>query len=205
MRRHFHRCSHLRVIDIDVSELSGARRGGSQVMEELCEVRHLAPCVGLAECDVLSAAQKRALLAARATHLRAEEGGSSTLADRRSRRAAELEELRAGLLEERNEIAEENRRLASEWAGAVKRNPKPLPRAEEGELRKAGVSVVFGDDLRELRATRLDVLDRALDALRRGRFGDCARCGAPVEIARLERAPDTAVCSACASYALPIE
>ena len=57
--------------------------------------------------------------------------------------------------------------------------------------------------MRELRVARLDVLDRAIEALRRGRFGNCARCGAPIEIARLTRAPDTAVCAACASYAMP--
>ena len=204
MRHHFHRCSHLRVIELDASEVSGARGGGSQVLEELCEVKHLAPCVGLVECDVLSPGQKRELLSARATRLREEEGGISPLADARPPRAAELEELRATLLEERNEIALDNRRLAAEAAGAIQRNPRPLPRAEEGELLKAGASV-FGDDLRELRASRLDVLDRALEALRRGRFGDCARCGAPIEVTRLERAPDTAVCAACASYALPVE
>jgi hypothetical protein len=38
MRHHFHRCSHLRVIELDASEVSGARGGGSQVLEELCEV-----------------------------------------------------------------------------------------------------------------------------------------------------------------------
>jgi RNA polymerase-binding transcription factor DksA len=203
MRRHFHRCSHLRVIDVDVSDVSGARRGGSEILDELCEVRQLAPCVGLADCDVLSAGQKRELLAARATRLREEEGGSSPLADARSGRAAQLEELRSTLLEERDAIAEDNRRLAAEAAGALRRNPRPLARAEEGELLKAGASVVFADELRELRATRLDTLDRALEAIRRGRYGDCVRCGAPIEIALLTRAPDSVVCAACASYAQP--
>jgi RNA polymerase-binding transcription factor DksA len=204
MRRHFHRCGHLRVIEVDASDQSQARKGSSQILEELCEAKHLAPCVGLAECDVLAPGQKRELLAVRATRLREEEGGTSTLADARAEdpRTAELADLRETLLEERNAIAQENRRRAAEAGGALQRNPRPLARAEEGDLRSAAMSVVLGDDLRELRAARLDALDRALDAMARGRFGGCARCGAPIEIGRLEQAPDTVVCTACAREAL---
>jgi RNA polymerase-binding transcription factor DksA len=203
MRHHFHRCSQLRVIDLDARDRSHARKGGSQILEELCEAKHLAPCVGLAECDVLSAAQKRDLLAVRATWLREEEGGTSLLADAEDPRAAELAELRQTLLDERNAIAGENRRRAAEAGGAVRRNPRSLGRAEERELARAGLSVVLDDELRELRAARLDALDRALDALARGRFGDCARCGGPIEVARLCEAPDSAVCAPCAQVALP--
>ena len=94
MRHHFHRCGYLRVLELDVREISGARKGGRQILEELCEAKRLAPCVGLAECDVLSAGQKRELLA-RARHLAAPGGGRrSPLADARDPRAAELEVLR---------------------------------------------------------------------------------------------------------------
>jgi RNA polymerase-binding transcription factor DksA len=204
MRHHFHRCGHLRVIELDASDLNQARRGGAQILEELCEAKHLAPCVGLAECDVLSPAQKRDLLAARATQLREEEGGTSLLADASAGdpRTAALAELQRTLLEERNAIAQENRIRAAEAGGALQRNPRTLGRAEERELQRAGVSVVLSDELRALRSARLDALDRALDGLRRARFGDCARCGAPIEIARLEEAPDTVVCTPCARAAL---
>jgi RNA polymerase-binding transcription factor DksA len=200
IRRHFHRCGHLRVIELDARDLSHARKGSSQVLEELCEAKHLAPCVGLAECDVLAPGQKRELLAARATHLREEEGGTSPLADAREGdpRTAELAELRDTLLAERNAIAQENRRRAAEAGGALQRNPRPLGRGEEGDLRSAGVSVVLDDELRALRAARLDALDRALDALGRGRYGGCVRCGAPIEIARLQETPDTVLCAPCA-------
>ena len=87
MRHHFHRCGHLRVIDLDARDLSRARKGGKQILDELCEAKHFAPCVGLAECDVLSAGQKRELLVTRATRLREEEGGVSTLADADAYRA----------------------------------------------------------------------------------------------------------------------
>jgi RNA polymerase-binding transcription factor DksA len=203
MRRHFHRCGHLRVIALDASDLSKVRKGGDQILEELCAAKGLARCVGLVECDVLSAAEKRVLLAARATRLREEEGGFSALADAGEPRAAELAALRDELLQERREIVEENRRRSFEAGAALQRNPRPLPRAEEGDLARAGVSTFFDDEIRELRTARLDAIDRALGAMGVGRFGDCARCGGPIEPARLQQAPDTAVCGSCAQEARP--
>ncbi len=205
MRHQFHRCGYLRVIDVDVSELSHARKGGKQILEELCAAKRLARCVGLAECDVLSAGQKRDLLAVRATRLREEEGRASSLADANANdpRTAEFEALRGTLLEERNAIAQENRRRAAEAGGALQRNPRPLSQAEEGELARAGLSVVLDDELRELRAARLDALDRALDALAHGRYGECVRCRRAIEIERLQQAPDTVLCTSCAGSVSP--
>jgi len=203
MRRHFHRCGYLRILALDAADRSQARRGGSAILEELCEAKRLARCVGLAECDVLSPAQKRELLAARATRLREEEGGPSPLADRPDPRADELRVLRRELLDERAQIVEENRRRRAESAGAVLRNPRPVAREEEWELRKAGVSVFLDDELRELRGARLDAIDRALDGMAHGVFGGCARCRRPIEIERLREAPDTVVCTSCAREALP--
>jgi RNA polymerase-binding transcription factor DksA len=205
MRHHFHRCGYLRVLELDAHEVSHARRGGKQILEELCEAKRLAPCVGLVDCDVLSAAEKRQLLVTRATRLRREEGGRSDLADAEDPRALELAELRRLLVDERNAIAEENRRRAAEAGGAVQRNPRPVTKSEEWELRSAGMSVVLDDELRALRASRLDAIDRALEAMDRGRFGDCARCGKPIEIARLGESPDTRVCEGCARAAVPAE
>jgi RNA polymerase-binding transcription factor DksA len=198
MRHHFHRCAHLRVIELDVADLSRARKGGSQIVEELCEAKGLAPCVGLVECDILAPGQKRELIAARATRLRDEEGGTASLADAPDPRAAEIGELRETLLEERNAIAQENRRAAAEAGGALLRNPRPVPRAEEGELRGLGISVALDEELRALRTSRLDALDRALDAIERGRYGGCARCGAPIGIERLREIPDSVLCMPCA-------
>jgi RNA polymerase-binding transcription factor DksA len=205
MRHQFHRCAYLRVLDLDARELGGARKGGRRVLEELCSAKQLAPCVGLAECDVLAPGQKRELLAARATHLREEEGGASPLADADAGdpRRAELEELRQAFLDERNAIAEENRRRAAEAGGALRRNPRPLSAAEEHELAGAGLSVVLDDELRALRAVRLDALDRALDALAHRAFGECVRCGAAIGAERLRETPDSAVCAPCAREVLP--
>lgn len=205
MRQHFHRCGYLRVLELEASDISHARKGGKQILEELCDAKHLAPCVGLAECDVLSAGQKRDLLNTRATHLRDEEGGTSLLADADASdpRKAELEELRITLLDERNAIAQENRRRAAEGGGALQRNPRPLSHAEERELGRAGLSVVQDDELRALRTARLDALDRALDALAHGRYGDCVRCREAIDVERLREAPDTLVCMPCAVAVTP--
>jgi RNA polymerase-binding transcription factor DksA len=203
MKRHLHHCGYLRVLELDARDISRARKGGRQILEELCEAKRLTPCVGLAECDVLTPLQKRSLLATRATELRRQEGGRSALADREEPRAAELEALRSDLLDERNAIAEENRRRAAEAGGAMLRNPRVLGPDEYRSLARAGISVVDGAELRELRLGRLDAIDRALDALARGGFGDCIRCGSPIEIERLRNAPDTHVCKQCALAAVP--
>jgi len=202
MRHHFHRCGHLRVLSVDAAERSHARKGGTEVLEELCEARKLAPCVGLAECDILGPAEKRELLVARATRLRDEEGGRSSLADGADPRAGELDELRADFLDEHREIIEENRRLRAEAGGALQRNPRPIP-TDRGDLARAGISVFQDEDLQALRTARLDALERALETLGRGRYGTCASCGSPIAIDRLRAAPDTAVCGKCAEQALP--
>jgi len=203
MRQHFHRCGYLRVLAVEAADRSRDRKGGTAILEELCEARRLARCVGLTECDVLTPAQKRDLLVARATRLREEEGGLSFLADVPDARAAELQELRGDLSEEYEQIVEANRRRAVEGAAALQRNPRPIPRAEEGDLAVAGISVIEDVPLRELRTARLDAIERALDAMKRGRFGDCVRCGAAIAVDRLRAAPDTAVCGTCVREALP--
>lgn len=203
MRRHFHRCGHLRILTLDAADLSGARKGGSQILEELCEAKRLARCVGLAECDVLSPAQKRDLLTARATRLRAEEGGESPVADTANPRAGELRELRSELVEEQAQIVAENRRRGAESAAAVLRNPRPLRSSEEWEAHGAGVSVFLDEELRDLQTARLDAIERALDAMQRGVYGTCVRCRRAIEVARLRETPDTVLCASCEREALP--
>jgi hypothetical protein len=197
MKHHFHRCGHLRVIEVDASEFSSDRKGGTQILEELCDAKRFARCVGLVECDVLPPAQKRELLAARATRLREEEAGGSALADAPDARAAELRALRGELEDEYRRIVEENRARKIDAAGAVQRNPRPLPPGQDWNLPVAGLSVFLDDELRELRTARLDALERAVDAMKRDRYGACARCRRAIAIERLRRAPDTVVCDAC--------
>ncbi len=197
MKHHFHRCAHLRVLEVDASGFSRNRKGGAQILEELCDAKRLARCVGLVECDVLPLTQKRELLSARAGRLRDEEAGGSQLAGAPDARAAELHELSLEFEAEYREIVEQNRERKIDAAGAVARNPRPLPPQQDWSLAVAGLSVFLDDELRELRTARLDLLERALAAIGRGRYGSCARCKGFIDIERLRETPDTVVCGAC--------
>jgi RNA polymerase-binding transcription factor DksA len=72
------------------------------------------------------------------------------------------------------------------------RNPddddRALERSNDEVLEKLGVS---GQE--ELRA-----IDAALDRLHKGTYGTCAKCGTPIEVARLDALPQTPFCNACA-------
>jgi RNA polymerase-binding transcription factor DksA len=203
MRHHFHRCGYLRVLEVEAADRSGERKGGAQILEELCEARRLAPCVGLAECEVLSPAQKRDLLVTRATRLREEDGGRSPLADAPDSRGEELRTLREALLEERDQILAENRRWRAEAGAALQRNPRAVARSEEGDLERALASVFYDEASVALRSARLDAIERGLEAMGRPDYGRCVRCRGEIDVRRLREAPDTVVCLACARQALP--
>jgi RNA polymerase-binding transcription factor DksA len=201
MRQHFHRCGYLRVIALDASDMSKDRSGGGPILDELCEARRLTRCVGLGECDVLSDAQKRDLLVTRVTRMREEEGGQTSLGDAPQPRAAELQELWEDLWEERSRIVEENRRRTAEAAAALDAKEPASPSDVAEGFPAAGISLRIDESLRELRAARLDAIDRALEALATGDSAPCARCARPIEVERLRVAPDTRVCTACAREA----
>ena len=74
MRKQFHRCRSLRLVEVDASDLGHVRGSGRIVLEELCDAKQLTPCVGLEECDVLAPGQKRELLVTRATRIRSAQG-----------------------------------------------------------------------------------------------------------------------------------
>jgi RNA polymerase-binding transcription factor DksA len=175
------------------------------VLDELCAAQRLGPCVGLVECGILTETQKRELLAARATRLREEEGRArSQLADAPDPRGSELSELEALLREEQRAIAQDNRRLLAEAAAAADWRGEQPARASEG-FAALGISARVDEGLRALRSSRLDAIDRALDALAQGDRLACARCRRPIEVERLRRAPDSRVCEACAAAAAPTE
>lgn len=60
--------------------------------------------------------------------------------------------------------------------------------AEQGENR------ALAGQLRE----QLDDVDKALEKLDRGTYGECERCGSPIGTARLEAMPATRYCINCA-------
>lgn len=201
MRHHFHRCRHLRVLALGAPDLGRRRHGAGPALEELCDAKALAPCVGIVDCDVLTPRQKRELVALRASRALGDEEAARLFAGTPDARARELEELRAALAEERGQIVEENRRLAVEWTGATDAGGV-VGRDEEAELARGGISLRLDERVQSFRLARLDAIDRALEALRLGPYGDCARCGAAIEVARLRAAPDTLVCGKCARDAV---
>ena len=199
MRHHFHRCPSLRVITADVSELHGARHGGSIALDELCDAKGLIPCMGLLDCDVLAPSQKRTLLVSRATQLRAQEGGESALADGAPRGGALFRELRSELLAERARIVTENRRIEAEVASLL--DVGRDENADEVDRGDAAAALRFDDALEKLSVQRLDAIDRALDAMERGSFGRCRVCEASIEPDRLRAVPDASLCIRCARHA----
>ena len=170
------------------------------ILDELCAAKHWSPCVGLAECDILSLTQKRTLLVARATSLREEDPTAPLLAGTSGDRRTALADLRKSLLDERARIVAENRQLEAEMAslGGV------LGREEitdDIERASAESGIDWGNARERLTVRRLDSIDRALDAVALGNYGICKACGAAIEIERLRLVPDAQSCSACARSA----
>jgi len=197
MRQHFHRCLNLRVVFIDVSEISGDRKGGSAIVDELCQAKDLARCVGLADCDVLTYGQKRELLVARVTELRERTGGPSAIGDLGGARGRGIGQLAQELLVERGEILSANQRLLAEAAAAYDDRADDAPLGTLEDLSRADLAMHSP----ALHAARLDAIDRALGAMGERAYGVCARCGALIDLDRLRGAPDTRACGKCARTA----
>ena len=130
-------------------------------LEELCAAKHWGPCVGFVECDLLSPHQRRTLLVARATRLREEDAvAGPLLAGAAHERTAVPAELRKALLNERERIVVENRRLETEMTALE----GVLGREEITDDVERGVGPRGGDVRERLTVGRLDSTDRALDA-----------------------------------------
>jgi DnaK suppressor protein len=202
MKHHFYRCGYLRLVSLDAGAHDGARRGGVAALDELCEAKALVPCVGIVACDVLALPQKRHLVALRATRQYADEEIAGLFDAERSERTRELAGLRELLVEEREQIAQENRRLVAELTAARAAHGVATP-SEEAELRSRGISVQLDAQMQALRCARLDAIDGALAAMERGGYGACAACGKAIDVERLRSTPDARVCRACEEWALP--
>jgi RNA polymerase-binding transcription factor DksA len=173
------------------------------VLEELCAAKSLTSCVGLVECDILPLARKRDLLAARAVHMRKEEG-ITPLSGVPHQRREDLEALRTELLRERKRIVAENRSFEDDMAalsGVVGHDVV----TDSEERARASEGIRLEDALEKLTVRRLDSIDRALDAMAHGTYGSCAACRRQIETKRLQLIPDTNVCAACARAAAAAE
>jgi RNA polymerase-binding transcription factor DksA len=205
VRQHFHRCTHLRIVSADADELSGDRHGGSVVLDELCDARNLARCVGLADCEVLTSTQKRELLGTRVTRMRDEEGGATALGELGGERGREIVGLARELLEQREAIVAENRSLLADAAAAEDRRERTAAPSDEADFGASGISLRWDEEIQRLQGARLDAIDRALEAMAGRNYGVCARCGALISIERLRETPDTRVCAGCARLSAPVD
>jgi RNA polymerase-binding transcription factor DksA len=199
MRQHFHRCSNLRVVSVDASDIAGDRKGASAILDELCQAKKLSRCVGLAECDVLTDGQRRELLVARVTELRERTGGAAVVADLGGTRGREIEELAAELLAERDEIVGANRRALAEATAAFDARPDGAPLGTHEDLGRPDLTAGFPTS----RIARLDAIDRALEEMSGSNYGVCARCGDLIDVERLRVTPDSHACEQCALAAPP--
>ncbi len=197
MRQHFHRCPNLRVVSVDARDISGDRKGGSAILDELCTAKALARCVGLAECDVLTDGQRRELLVARVTELRAATAGPSIVGDMGAARGREIAALAEALAAERDEILEANRRAFAEATAADDERADDTPLGTSEDLVRPDLSA----RLPSLRTARLDAIERALEEMSGAHYGACARCGGLIDVERLRRTPDSHVCDSCARAA----
>jgi DnaK suppressor protein len=197
MRQQFHRCRSLRLVEVEASDLPHGRGAGRIVLDELCEAKQLAPCLGLEECDVLTPGQKRDLLLTRATRIR-DEAGPRELAGEPDPRSARLEGLKRDLLRDRDAIVAANNELEDEIRDML---------ASAGDRERPGfeAQLRFREALDRLMVRRLDAIDAALDALRAGAYGRCEACGSDIEVDRLRGALGTRVCGRCARAAGPAE
>lgn len=200
MRQHFHRCPNLRVVSVDASEIAGDRKGGSVILDELCQAKGLSRCVGLADCDVLTDGQRRELLVARVTALRERTGGPSVVGDLGAARGRELAELAEELLAERAEIVEANRRLLAEATAAFDQRAEDAPLGTEEDLAGPDLASRFP----VVGRARLDAIDRGLEDMSGSHYGVCVRCGELLDLDRLRTAPDSHVCLKCAMAAAPV-
>lgn len=201
MRQHFHRCPSLRVVSIDASDIAGDRKGGSVILDELCQAKGLSRCVGLTDCDMLTEGQRRELLAVRVTELRAQ-GDTSAIGDAVGARSREIEELARELRAERDEILEANRRMLAEATAAFDDRPDDAPLGTAEDLALPDLALRS----REFRAARLDALESGVDAICAdpSGYGVCARCTKRIGFERLRTSPNTHVCQECAAGAGPV-
>ncbi len=106
-----------------------------------------------------------------------------------SRKAESSLTQREKLMRERAQVGEELTRLRAELQEA------PDPTGDEVDLnvyeREKTLGLIAAYEL------RLEKIDRALLAAKKGEYGICQRCGRPIDPARLKIFPETRYCVSC--------
>lgn len=103
---------------------------------------------------------------------------------------ARLRELQAELLQEQQETAE----------GTA---PVELDQARVGRLSRMDdlQQQAMAQELARRRETQIKRIEGALDRLAKGAYGQCVRCGEPIDTKRLDFDPTTFFCIQCAEEA----
>ena len=76
---------------------------------------------------------------------------------------------------------------------------KIVDSGDEADVASDAVDRTLLDSLSAQDAQRLRLIDNALDRIRQGKYGLCAKCGKEIPQARLEALPYALMCVACAS------
>ena len=76
---------------------------------------------------------------------------------------------------------------------------KIVDSGDEADVASDAVDRTLLDSLSAQDAQRLRLIDNALDRIRQGKYGLCAKCGKEIPQARLEALPYALMCVGCAS------
>ena len=108
-----------------------------------------------------------------------------------------IESIQEKLKTERSEIV----RSLSAQSDDMKNLIKPQESGDEVDVASDAIDRNLLDSLGAKDAERLNMIDRALERIRLGRYGICISCGKEIPKERLEVLPYTVMCVNCASAA----
>jgi DnaK suppressor protein len=110
--------------------------------------------------------------------------------------AIDLMRLRNKLLQRREEIVQEFRRVEGDWQALLGERNSEL----EEETQKLVITSHY-DQLEEREKQEMADIDLALNKMVLGTFGSCDNCGRPIAEERLEALPSSRLCTKCTGRA----
>ncbi|MCH7868595.1 MAG: TraR/DksA C4-type zinc finger protein [Myxococcales bacterium] len=104
----------------------------------------------------------------------------------------EMQKFRKALEEQRNEILENARKTLS---GEIHLDPDDFP--DEIDTASSEMNLAFQGRLRERERGLLAKINRALDRIEQGIFGECESCGEDISTKRIQARPMAQLCIDC--------
>ncbi len=104
----------------------------------------------------------------------------------------DLEKFRKILMEQRDQIVGKAKRAV---AGEIHLDPDDFP--DEMDAASSEVNLSFQGRLRERERGLLGKIDRALEKIKQGIYGECESCGEEIGLQRLEARPVAELCIDC--------